>query len=533
MIPDRPPEKPPSERKTYLALQDLPDEWTVIHSVAWQAPRRHRQHDGEADFVLLHPNVGLIVLEVKGGGIEVSGGHWRSIDGRGIHHDISDPIGQARESKHALLAYLQGRGVLHGFLPMGHGAVLPDISTVLDLGPAVPPGTVLIRPDLTDPLAAVQRLGAAFDLQSGAAIDITPIVDALAPVTTVRHLLADDIAQANARLIRLTDEQVGVLHGLRRNRRALILGGAGTGKTVLAREKAIQLANEGARVLLTCFNKPLADHLEGTLAGTPGIQVGTFHAYCRAEIVAAGLAFPDDPPQGWWDGEAPAQLAMALEAGGHRVDAVVLDEGQDFAPDWFSALHLALDDPEQSPFYVFADTHQAIYRDDWQPPFEDTVFELDRNCRNTLPIAERVVAIFGEEPPREGAPGLTPEFHTVENEAGAIALLPELLHGLVNLGGLDPGQVAVLTQAKALTLDLRGRTVAGQALGDADAPGVTVETIHRFKGLEADAAIVLLDHIDKDRHRSLAYIGLSRARSHLIVVGTEAVRDAIGWSGGV
>ena len=70
-------------------------------------------------------------------------------------------------------------------------------------------------------------------------------------------MLADD----DRELLRLTEQQFAVLDRLRRQRRVSISGGAGTGKTVLALEKARRLAREGSGVLLTCFNRPLADNL--------------------------------------------------------------------------------------------------------------------------------------------------------------------------------------------------------------------------------------------------------------------------------
>jgi len=41
---------------------------------------------------------------------------------------------------------------------------------------------------------------------------------------------------------------------------------------------------------------------------------------------------------------------------------------------------------------------------------------------------------------------------------------------------------------------------------------------------------VILDRIDKDRHRALAYIGMSRARFHLAVIGPPQVGAALGFT---
>jgi DNA replication protein DnaC len=60
------------------------------------------------------------------------------------------------------------------------------------------------------------------------------------------------------------------MSGLKRNRRAIVYGGPGTGKTVLAVEQACRLSAEGFSVLLTCFNRPLAEAIGKTIADRQG-----------------------------------------------------------------------------------------------------------------------------------------------------------------------------------------------------------------------------------------------------------------------
>ena len=138
--------------------------------------------------------------------------------------------------------------------------------------------------------------------------------------------------RVGARLLLLTEKQMQVLDGLRRNRRAVIYGGAGTGKTVLAAERTRRLTGEGFRVLLSCFNRPLADHLRAGFGGVDGVTVHGFHSLCRWQIGHAGMAFPDEPDSDWWEHEAPERLVEAAYNTGFEVDALVVDEGQDFAP---------------------------------------------------------------------------------------------------------------------------------------------------------------------------------------------------------
>ena len=103
----------------------------------------------------------------------------------------------------------------------------------------------------------------------------------------VAPLVASRLADQEARRLVLTKDQMRVLDFLRSHRRAAVSGGAGTGKTVLALEKARRLASEGFKTLLTCYNRQLADHLSSTCAGTSDLDVMSFHQLCYRQVEKA------------------------------------------------------------------------------------------------------------------------------------------------------------------------------------------------------------------------------------------------------
>lgn len=530
IIPDRPVSSSSAELKVRAALDQLGPEWTVLHGVAWQGVRAGRTSDGEADFVLVRPGHGVVVIEVKGGGIDIEDGTWFSTDREGVRHRIKDPFQQAVQSKHSLLAHLKSQGALSAFVPFGHVVALPDLADVPVLGPAAPPETTWTRRDLETIVNAVHSVVDHWDLRcdlSGA--DARSIVSALAPTVTVRPLLRDQVASTLDEQLELTTEQIAALQGLRRNRRTLTYGGAGTGKTVLAVERARQLAADGNRVLLTCFNRPLGDHLGEVTADSPLITAESFHAFAFGQARAAGRAVPATPNAEWHNEELPSLLPQAAADNGTMFDALVVDEAQDFAPMWWTSLAMLLEEPDHGPFHVFLDSNQAIYRADWDAPFDGASFDLTINCRSTLPILERVASLFGGSVPTgRGAPGPTPRHEPIESFGDIGAAVRRSLHRLLVEERLSASQLAILSTSKDVVDELRSRKVGPHSICAPGGSGIVAETVHRFKGLESDAVVLIVPDAQPDTER-LLYVGATRARAYLEVIAAPEPARLLGW----
>jgi len=93
-------------------LKQLPNDCVVYHSYPWLRLERGRYNtknqslqEGEADFLILWPDKGLLVLEVKGGTIRYAAEtrQWFSLDFHGKEHLIKDPFEQASRNLHSLL----------------------------------------------------------------------------------------------------------------------------------------------------------------------------------------------------------------------------------------------------------------------------------------------------------------------------------------------------------------------------------------------------------------------------------------------
>ena len=544
MLPSQPdPDSPDSEKRVFKALQQgLPDDWICIHSRRFVLPATTTRSvkEGEIDFIVLHPRRGYICLEVKGGRVERDENDaWYSTDRHGERHAIKDPGRQAQNACRSISNYLRGR-IQGPPLHYSWGVIFSDITVEGDLGPALPREIIADRNDLGDPARQIETLLDSYDapLEEIPGNTREAFVSALAPTFSLVPLLRDRIDEEAAEIVRLTKEQKHALDYCQENLRVGVEGGAGTGKTILAMEKARRLVADGKSVRFLCFNKPLADSLN---VEAEGFIATNFHELCREMALETELGFnvpgEQEEIQQFWNDEAPELLMKALElAPQKRYDAVIIDEGQDFKEHWWAAILGLLADRDSSHLYVFHDPNQDIYNGEFSSDLDLTPVNLSYNCRNTVRIAEYCSGLLEQNAvTREDAPEGIP---VKEEKVGDGKLMAEavrkLLHRYVNEEGISPERIVILT---GMSLKRSPVYQAGKLgnhelvrLGSKKKPNsVLIETLHRFKGLESDIAIVC--DIDRSSERfdpKKLYVAASRAKLVLAVIeydvaeGTEA-----------
>ena len=94
---------------------------------------------------------------------------------------------------------------------------------------------------------------------------------------------------------------------------------------------------------------------------------------------------------------------------------------------------------------------------------------------------------------------------------------------------MRPDQIVILTDERKLVDGLRGQQIDGHRLVEHGRKGIVVETVHRFKGLESDAVLLVLGDVQSTAGRALAYVGMSRARVILFVLGTAETKAGLSW----
>lgn len=345
-----------SEVRVYERIRDkVPGDYSCYYSRSWhEADGDGNELDGEADFIVAHPGHGLLFLEVKGGRVSCreTDGQWLSTDRDGFTFKIKNPIAQARSSKHHVLKRLiQNRRLGGRFLRVRHGAVLPGSSRPQRaLAPDAPLEIVAFGDDMESlDRWIVRRMTEGVDAREKqlGPEGMKALEELLASHFELRAHIGTSLADDAKTIERLTGEQAWILDSLEDNREMAISGGAGSGKTVLAIEKAFRSAGGGCRTLLTCFNAPLAKHLQDVCKDRQNLIVASFHSLCRAQAVQAGIQLPTNAGQALFDTQLPEAL---IEAVGRKpelgFDTIVIDEGQDFRDSWLNALRLTLKDGE-------------------------------------------------------------------------------------------------------------------------------------------------------------------------------------------
>jgi hypothetical protein len=534
-----------SERVVYEALRGLPTGFVVLHSFPWLRPARDLTgeplREGEADFVILHPERGILVLEVKGGRPELTGRMW-SRGGK----EMRDPFDQARRSRYALLDAIEERTrkrVHRGLFTHGDVVVFPH-ARFAGLLPVNSDPRILV--DTSGVATLPASIEAAFSAWTRSETHLSPsqfseLLGALMPKLRLMRCAGAEVSAEHDRIVQITLDQRATLLGLLENERVLVEGTAGSGKTLLAVEFALTLADRGERVLFLCYNRHLcawlqeqAKHDPRTQRAAVRLEISTFHACARSLAKRARVDFdvPSSGEQAFWDDEVPLIMEQALEVLRARgqadtFDAVVVDEAQDFAPDWWVTIESLSRAGRDGRLYAFLDLNQSLRRTAKVPPMPlPARFRITTNCRNTKAIARSSSSLVQVDLRLlPGSPaGEAPAVRRAVSIAAEAGLVLSDLRQLLQQG-IKPHQLALIGPATHAKGSLANhRQVDGVPLIDDPndwrrGAGLLVTTARAFKGLEADVVIVYgLAGFGALFTPTDLYVAWTRARHRLILV---------------
>lgn len=442
------------------------------------------------------------------------------------------PFNQASSNKYKLMNYIRDAGFpeIMTRCKFLHAVWFPSVSELdirrLTLPPEADKSLILTKAALENPLPPIQHIF-SIELPNGVTTDLSAqdekhlLREILCPHFNVFPSVSFDSELKKIVFHRLLKEQAGILNFLDEQRTAVINGAAGTGKTMIAVEKARRHANDGQRVLFLCYNAQLKSHLSENY-GHANID---YYTVSGLACKLCNSKTPDYP-------RCKSILEDMYLSDSFPYRHVVIDEGQDFGSevieetDILGVLNGIVKDNavEDGSFYVFYDKLQLVQAKR-MPKYIDEAdcrLTLYRNCRNTENIAATSLRPISERKPKlfEGAvKGAPARMHFCSDSASVVEAVNKTIESLKADGFRD---IVILTCATEADGILSPETKNGLYRNK-----YLYTTCRKFKGLEADAVILtdVTHNTFNAENVLLYYVGASRARLRLDIIAVLSDND--------
>lgn len=560
---------PNGEVAVFEALRDHPGtaDWLVWHGL----PIRHHatQVQGEADFVVVVPGEGVLVIEVKSHDrVEVGAdGLWHL---GGNAPTSRSPYTQADDNARSIRHWVEQRAYRLPY-PVWQAVWFPnrggELAAQLEARIDVPAKATLTRADLDasrliTSIVGVLRHGRSelerrevrYLADRPDEQDIAELRQVLQPTVTFHQAMAERRERRERDLREATERQEAALQYFGAHRQLLVTGPAGTGKTNVAVRAALQAANRDERVLLTCFNRELEADLRHRLRDRDDLTIARVH---QLMLAYSGLTPPPDAGDEWWNGTLPAATLTVTRAPGFMppFDCLVADEAQDLAREsTLDVLDSLLVGGLAGARAILAGdfSRQDIYRPaepgssrgsgpDDQPsgatPLALTrqaaidarltapaTMTLTANVRQTPQLAEFVELALGDveysdylrdddAPAAEGPASVHRYASPDEQQALLTAALAQLWEE-----GWEPRDILVLSPRRESAAKRLFGAGADASPSQAQPEGLRWGTIHRYKGMESPVVVVTdIDGTGSGWH-DLLYVGMTRATERLVVL---------------
>lgn len=527
-----------AEEKIFNELAKLNNEdFTIFYSQEFTAINSKEKKEYEIDFIIADHRNGvlnnIIIVEAKGGNIKYDGINKKWYQNG---QELDDaPNNQASRGMNNLVkrfGFIARNTNFHWVLwfpdtEIRENEWLPtNISSdrLLD-------GRALVH--TKEYIEAICDKLSAENTREGAPMsDFKKMKDTLLRSVGFFKPLHKEFAENENLFNKLTNQQEKIFKFIDMNHNICVQGPAGSGKTVIAYNKALLYAEQGLKVMYVCFNKTLAGELRNRARSqnidreiTP--EFTHFHFWAGRLAESNPSYKKEKSSDEFFNTYIPNKAKEMIQDPSY--DAIIVDEGQDFRENWLELLNKAL--KKEGRFLLFMDENQDIFQAFKGVPNHRNITKcaLAENCRNTKTIITKLKEVLPEVSmtPMDSTPEGSPiKYLSATSKDNQKQILDQQITLLLNQK-IKPNQIVILTNNIDKESSLKGVKHLGnkklistydREFGR-DENCIAQSTINVFKGLEADV-IFILDAQNIETNNQL-YTQASRAKQLLYVINVN------------
>lgn len=525
-----------AEKDVVVALKgQAPVDWLVIPGVRWAKRREHGPvMDGEADVVVLVPNLGMLIIEVKGSReMRVTESGWQRLEA-GCWVDLGrSPVEQATSNAYELKRLLcdangwkESFPGLFGWLvvyPNGHANIVPGLVDVTTLATRQDMGRLQAKVQSALLAKGSEGIGRNFTagVQEAAAKVLTSSEFRIVPADGAKEVSDDKDA-----IERLTQQQFSALKGLFELPSVAVAGPAGSGKTILALWHLQSVIDAGGKAFYTCYNKNLAESLR---LKNPELKEHIQSVDSFFGKTCPGVARGKGPLDEFFRTILPNAVFDQVSAwdDDEKFDAVIVDEAQDLSEDQLIALQAFK--KNKGGWAAFMDRRQDLYKRSAEDFDADVLYRLSHNCRNTVAINKATNACAGSDV--TSMPGMPDGVAVVVEKSGKQQMANRAFQFAKEWKDNSKNSVAILSPRVLADSAMAGSLIGHGISLTEDIGGLhhprraLFSTIRGFKGIEADC-VVVVDAVSPEVGEKFftvedLYVACTRARTRLVILVSD------------
>lgn len=512
-----------AEEKMHQALKALfgdSNEVDVFTNVRIQG-----KDENEIDFVVLSPKY-ICIIEVKGGimSFDRSTNSWSQNS-----KYIKSPIRQAIENKHA---FIKRFGSEFGFdIHVFWTIAFPDMK----IDGALPAECLQINvidgnklAYLKEHFESIESAGYRYSDRKefphrGASRAIKKISGTLSRSFGFEPSIESTLHSNDAKFASLLSEQIAMIDALEGNKRVLIQGDAGTGKSLVGLHQLFRRHELGEKVLFLTFNRNLAKNFSRIVSREYSVnedmlEIVNFHSFARRVIGEHDASWWDSnlKKEDFWDLLVPVRLDEVVGSMQGIYDFIVIDEGQDFEEIWLEPIFklvgkegkisILIDDKQDlynrgSDFsnqgFVSFKLSKVIRSSKRNVSFVNDTLQLNLESHNRTPEG---IGISDLRASRDKVSSFNDLLRKLGIKASRVIFIYDPEIGLGEFEGFSEGRDKMVKERSPYVR--RGQIVA--------------VSVKLMKGLECDiAAVVGIDKFTEESHK---YVALTRARNGLVLI---------------